>query len=141
MAFMACNPQLTAKIDLQDPNSYCMSWVFDAGKIGLTALIIFAIVQVSERSTLLAAVLASVPIVSVLAMMWMNHEGQSAEQISVFAKEIVWLLIPSLLMFIVMPLLIDRGWEFYPALGAGLMTTIVGYFIMIQIMEKYGLVT
>ena len=35
-----------------------MSWVFDAGKIGLTALIIFAIVQVSERSTLLAALLA-----------------------------------------------------------------------------------
>lgn len=141
MAFMACNPQLTAKIDLQDLNSNCMSWVFDAGKIGLTALIIFAIVQVSERSTLLAAVLASVPIVSVLAMMWMNHEGQSAEQISVFAKEIVWLLIPSLLMFIVMPLLIDRGWDFYPALGAGLVTTIVGYFIMIQIMDKFGVIS
>ena len=137
MAFMACNPQLTAKIDLQDLNSNCMSWVFDAGKIGLTALIIFAIVQVSERSTLLAAVLASVPI----AMMWMNHEGQSAEQISVFAKEIVWLLIPSLLMFIVMPLLIDRGWDFYPALGAGLVTTIVGYFIMIQIMDKFGVIS
>ena len=118
-----------------------MTWVIDAGKIGLTALLIFAVVQVSERSTLLAAVLASIPIVSVLAMMWMNHEGQSTEEISLFAKEIVWLLIPSLLMFIVMPLLIDRGWEFYPALGAGLMTTIVGYFIMIQVMEKYGLVT
>ena len=138
---MACNPQLTAKIDLQDLNSYRMSWVFDAGKIGLTALIIFAIVQVSERSTLLAALLASVPIVSVLAMMWMNHEGQSAEQISVFAKEIVWLLIPSLLMFIVMPLLIDRGWDFYPALGAGLVTTIIGYFVMIQIMDKYGVIS
>ncbi len=116
-----------------------MSWVFDAGKIGLTALIIFAVVQVSERSTLLAAVLASIPIVSVLAMMWMNHEGQSAEEISGFAKDIVWLLIPSLLMFIVMPLLIERGWDFYPALGAGLSTTIIGYFLMIQIMEKYGL--
>ena len=138
---MACNPQLTAKIDLQDLNSNCMSWVFDAGKIGPSALIIFAIVQVSERSTLLAAVLASVPIVSVLAMMWMNHEGQSAEQISVFAKEIVWLLIPSLLMFIVMPLLIDRGWDFYPALGAGLVTTIIGYFVMIQIMDKYGVIS
>ena len=118
-----------------------MTWVIDAGKIGLTALIIFAVVQVSERSTLLAAVLASIPIVSVLAMMWMNHEGQSTEEISLFAKEIVWLLIPSLLMFIVMPLLIDRGWEFYPALGGGLATTIVGYFIMIHVMEKYGLVT
>ena len=116
-----------------------MSWLFDAGKIGLTALIIFAVVQVSERNTLLAAVLASIPLVSVLAMMWMNHEGQSAEQIGGFAKDIVWLVIPSLLLFIVMPLLIDRGWEFYPALGVGLATTILGYFFMVQIMEKYGL--
>ena len=116
-----------------------MSWVFDAGKICLSAIIIFAVVQVSERNTLRAAVLASVPIVSVLAMMWMNHEGQSADEISGFAKDIAWLLIPSLLMFIVMPVLIDRGWEFYPALGAGLLTTILGYFLMIQFMEKYGL--
>lgn len=122
-------------------NSRHMSWVLDAGKIGLTALIIFAVVQVSERNTLLAAVLASIPIVSVLAMMWMNHEGQSTEEISGFAKDIVWLLLPSLLMFIVMPILIERGWEFYPALGAGLGTTIIGYFLMIQIMEKYGLTT
>ena len=138
---MACDTKLTANVVIQQPNSHRMSWVIDAGKIGLTALIIFAVVQVSERSTLLAAVLASIPIVSVLAMMWMNHEGQSTEEISVFAKEIVWLLIPSLLMFIVMPLLIDRGWDFYPALGAGLATTIIGYFVMIQIMEKYGLVS
>tara|TARA_B100001996_G_scaffold232306_1_gene179308 strand:- start:250 stop:597 length:348 start_codon:yes stop_codon:yes gene_type:complete len=113
--------------------------MFDAGKIGLTALIVFAVVQVSERNTLLAAVLASVPIVSVLAMMWMHHEGQSVQEISGFARDIVWLLIPSLLMFIVMPLLIDRGWDFYPALGAGLASTIIGYFLMIQLMEKYGL--
>ena len=116
-----------------------MSWLFDAGKIALTALIIFAVVQVSERSTLLAAVLASIPIVSVLAMMWMNHEGQSAQEIAVFAKDIVWLLLPSLLLFIVMPVLIERGWEFYPALGAGLASTIIGYFLMVQVMEKYGL--
>ena len=120
-------------------NSHDMSWVFDAGKIGLTALIIFAVVQVQERNTLLAAVLVSIPIVSVLSMMWMNHEGQSATEIAGFAKDIVWLIIPSLLMFIVMPLMIERGWEFYPALGAGLASTILGYFLMIQIMDKYGL--
>ena len=118
-----------------------MGWAFETGKIVLTALIIFSIAQVSERSTLMAAVLASIPIVTVLSMMMMHHEGQTAMEISGFAKDIVWLLIPSLLMFIVMPLLIDRGWEFYPALGAGLATTIIGYIVMIQIMEKYGLVT
>ena len=120
-------------------NSHSMSWLLDAGKIGLTALIIFAVVQVSERNTLLAAVLASIPIVSVLAMMWMNHEGQSATEIAGFAKDIVWFVIPSLLLFIVMPQLIERGWEFYPALGAGLATTVIGYILMVQFMEKYGL--
>ena len=89
----------------------------------------------------MAAVMASIPIVTVLSMMMMHHEGQTAMEISVFAKDIVWLLIPSLLMFIVMPLLIDRGWDFYPALGAGLMTTIIGYFVMIQIMDKCGVIS
>ena len=84
-----------------------MGWAFDLGKILLTAVIIFSVAQISERSTLLAAVLASIPIVSVLSMMMMFHEGQTAIEISSFAKDIVWLLIPSLLMFIVMPWLIE----------------------------------
>ena len=59
-----------------------MGWTFDAGKILLTAVIIFSIVQISERSTLMAAVLASIPIVSVLSMMMMFHEGQTALELS-----------------------------------------------------------
>ena len=117
-----------------------VGWTFDAGKIILTALIIFSIAQISERSTLMAAVLASIPIVSVLSMMMMFHEGQTALEVSAFARDIVWLLIPSLLMFIVMPWLIEsRNWEFYPALTAGLACTVTGYFLMVQAMEKFGL--
>ena len=117
-----------------------MGWTFDAGKILLTALLIFSIAQVSERSTLMAAVLASIPIVSVLSMIMMFHEGQSALEISAFARDIVWLLIPSLLMFIVIPWLIEsRSWDFYPALAAGLACTVSGYFLMVQAMEKFGL--
>ena len=113
-----------------------MGWAFETGKIVLTALIIFSIAQVSERSTLMAAVLASIPIVTVLSMMMMHHEGQSAMEISGFAKDIVWLLIPSLLMFIVMPWLIEsRSWDFYPALAAGLACTVSGYFLMIQMLS------
>ena len=120
--------------------SGAVGWAFDAGKILLTALIIFSVAQVSERSTLIAAVLASIPIVSVLSMMMMFHEGQSAIEISQFAKDIVWLVIPSLLIFIVMPWLIEsRQWDFYPALAAGLACTVTGYFVMVQFMEKFGL--
>ena len=119
-----------------------MGWAFDVGKIALTALIIFSIAQVSERSTLMAAVLASIPIVTVLSMMMMHHEGQSAVEISGFAKDIVWLVIPSLLLFIVMPWLIEsRSWDFYPALAAGMACTITGYFLMVQMMDRFGLST
>ena len=117
-----------------------MGWAFDAGKILLTALIIFSVAQVSERSTILAAVLASIPIVSVLSMMMMFHEGQTAVEIAQFSKDIVWLIIPSLLIFIVMPYLIEsRQWDFYPALSAGLACTVTGYFLMVQAMERFGL--
>ena len=119
-----------------------MGWAFDVGKIALTALIIFSIAQISERSTLMAAILASIPIVTVLSMMMMHHEGQSAVEISGFAKDIVWLVIPSLLLFIVMPWLIEsRSWDFYPALAAGMACTMTGYFLMVQMMDRFGLST
>ncbi|MDP6906324.1 MAG: DUF3147 family protein [Candidatus Thalassarchaeaceae archaeon] len=117
-----------------------MAWYMDGAKIVLTALIIFAVVQISERSTMLGAVLASIPTISVLAMMWMNYEGASSDEIVDFSKSIVWLVLPSLLVFIVMPVLMNRGWEFYPALGTGLAVTFIGYWITTQLVEKYSLV-
>jgi len=111
--------------------------MFDSFKIILTAVIIFAVAQLSQRDTLLAAILASIPLVSVFAMMWMNHEGANSDEIINFSKDIVWLILPSLLLFIVMPELIQRGWNFYPALGGGLSATIIGYFLMVEIMKKF----
>ncbi len=119
-----------------------MAWWFDVGKIFLTALIIFIIVEISEKNTLFAAILASIPIVSVLSMMMMYQEGQDVSEISQFAKDIVYLIIPSLLLFIVMPWLIEtHDWEFYPALLIGLLSTVVGYFIMIQLLEQLSITT
>ena len=63
------------------------SIVFDIFKIILTAVIIFAVAQLSQRDTLLAALLASIPLVSVLAMIWMNHDGASGEEIIIFSKQ------------------------------------------------------
>ena len=65
------------------------SIVFDIFKIILTAVIIFAVAQLSQRDTLLAALLASIPLVSVLAMIWMNHDGASGEEIIIFSKTVL----------------------------------------------------
>ena len=58
-----------------------------------------------------------------------------------FSKHIVWLVLPSLLLFFVMPELIERGWSFYPALGGGLSATIIGYFVMVELMKRFQTVT
>ena len=115
--------------------------IFDIFKILLTAVIIFAVAQLSQRDTLLAALLASIPLVSVLAMIWMNHDGASGEEIINFSKHIVWLVLPSVLLFIVMPELIERGWSFYPALGGGLSASIIGFFVMIELIKRFHTVT
>ena len=93
--------------------------------------------QPSQSDTLLAAILASIPLVSVLAMMRINHEGASNDEIINFSKNIIWLILPSLLLFIVILELIQRGWDFYPALGGGLSATIIGYLLMIEIMDRF----
>ena len=114
---------------------------FDIIKILITAIIIFAVAQISQRDTLLAALLASIPTVSILAMMWMNYDGLSDSEIIKFSKEIVWLIIPSLLLFIVMPELLHRGWNFYPALGGGLCATVIGYMLILEVMKRLQVVS
>jgi hypothetical protein len=40
-----------------------------------------------------------------------------------------------------MPELIERGWSFYPALGGGLSATIIGYFVIVELMKRFQTVT
>ncbi len=116
-----------------------MTWYTYAVKILATSGLIVAVTEASNRSTLLAALLASIPIVSVAAMMWMNHEGAEVTEISAFARDIVWLVIPSLLLFLLLPPLLARGIDFYPALGIGLGATIAGYLLTVKAMQHFGL--
>ncbi len=115
-----------------------MTWYTYAVKILATSGLIVAVTEASNRSTLLAALLASIPIVSVVAMMWMNHEGVESAEISAFARDIVWLVIPSLLLFLLLPQLLSRGVEFYPALGVSVGVTIAGYLLMLKVMQHFG---
>ncbi len=115
-----------------------MSWIPYAAKVLATSGLVVAVTEVSNRSTLLAAILASVPLISVASMMWMHHDGEEASKIAAFSRDIVWLVIPSLLLFLLLPPLLERGMDFYPALGIGLGATIVGYLLMLKVMEHFG---
>lgn len=108
-------------------------------KIIITALMIVLIAEISKRSTLIGSILASVPLISVLAMVWLYIDTQSTAKVTQLAHSIFWLIIPSLTLFITLPLLIKKGVGFYPSMVLSIGMTILSYYLMILIVGKLGI--
>ncbi len=100
----------------------------------ITALIVAGISELARRYSLVAAALASLPLTSILAMVWLYHDTHDLQKISALSYSILWLVIPSLLFFLVLPLLIQHGFKFYAALFTSCLIMSAGYgaFIVIR---------
>ncbi|MCS5532919.1 MAG: DUF3147 family protein [Candidatus Poseidoniaceae archaeon] len=107
-------------------------------KITLTVAIIVLITETSNRSIFLASLFASIPIVSVLAILWMHNDGKSGEEIATFADGVLLLIIPSLICFFLLSYLLRNGWDFFPSLGIGIVATVIAYLIFIRFIERMG---
>ncbi|HKB59254.1 MAG TPA: DUF3147 family protein [Gallionellaceae bacterium] len=107
-------------------------------KIIITSVLIVAIAEISKRSTLAGAILASIPLVSVLAMIWLYIGTRDVNKISALATSIFWLVLPSLALFISLPLLLKHGLNFYLSLGLSIALTAACYFLMIAVLENFG---
>ena len=78
--------------------------VYNIIKIVISAILIVLISEIAKRNTLLGSVLASIPLVSVLAMIWLYIDTQNTQQIILLSKGIFWLVLPSLVLFITLPI-------------------------------------
>jgi hypothetical protein len=105
--------------------------VYYAVKILLSAVLIAAISGIAKRSTFVAALVASLPIVSILAFIWLYFETRDVEKIASLSTGILWLVIPSLALFVALPALLRHGWNFWLSLGGALALTLVSYFVML----------
>ena len=110
-----------------------MTFAQYALKIALTTALVLAVAEASKRSTLLGAVFASVPLVSVLAMIWLYQDTRDVAAVADLAKSILWLVLPSLVLFIVLPWLLSRGHGFYQSLAIATVATVVGYGVMLAV--------
>jgi hypothetical protein len=86
-------------------------------KLAITSLLVVAISEVSKRSLLLGATLASIPLVSVLVMVWLYIDTGSAEKVASLATSILWLVIPSLILFISLPIFCAKASISFSHLG------------------------
>ena len=107
-------------------------------KIALTTILIVAISEVAKRSSLVGAILASVPLVSVLAMFWLYIDTRDVARVSSLSSSVFWLVLPSLALFLALPLLLKQGLNFYLSMGVSIGITVVCYFLMISALNHYG---
>ena len=98
-------------------------------KVLVSALVIAGASELARRYSVIGALLAALPLTSILAMIWLWRDGVPAAEIADFSSSIFWLVLPSLLLFIVTPLMLRAGYGFWPSLGAGCALTVVGYAI------------
>jgi hypothetical protein len=114
-----------------------MTWQF-AVKVMLTAALVVAVSELAKRSSLWGAVLASLPLTSLLAFVWLYIDTGNANAVASLSRNIFWLVLPSLPLFLLLPALLRSGWSFWPSLGVACSVTVGAYFGMVWALERAG---
>ncbi len=112
--------------------------LYYAVKVLLSALVIVAVSEIAKRSTAFAAFVASLPLTSLLAFVWLRIDGEAAEKIAELSAQIFWLIIPSLVLFPVLPMLIRYGLGFWTSLSLSIAATAGAYMLMVPLLRRFG---
>ena len=107
-------------------------------KIVVTAALIVAVSEVSKRSTLFGGLLASLPVVSFIAMLWVYFDTKDTERVAVLSMNIFWLVIPSLVFFLMLPLLMKLKLSFPLSFGLATALMLAGYWGLVGILKELG---
>ena len=115
-----------------------MTWALVARAL-LAGAMIAAISEIGKRLPATAAIVASLPLVSVLGMIFLWRQKPDAANMAAHAQATFWYVLPSLPMFLLIPVLLRSGAGFWVALGAGCVVTVVLYLAMIHFGPRLGL--
>jgi hypothetical protein len=107
-------------------------------KVIISALLIVAISEIAKRSTGFAALVASLPLTSLLAFVWLHIEESPPNQIADLSGQIFWLVLPSLLLFLLFPLLLRHGWGFWISMGISILATASCFIAFLPFLRRMG---
>ena len=108
-------------------------------KIIISALLIVIISEISKRSSLIGGLLASIPLISILAFIWLYIDTKEPEKIIALAYSIFWLVLPSLVLFIILPILLRFGINFYISILVSIVITAISYWLMLMLLGYIGI--
>jgi hypothetical protein len=108
-------------------------------KAAISGILIAVASTLAKKYPGFGALIASLPLISVLGMIWLWEEKPDIGNMAAHAQATFWYVLPSLPMFLVVPALLRNGLTFYPALVIGCVLTIVLYALMTWLAPRFGL--
>jgi hypothetical protein len=108
-------------------------------KVIVSALILALVSEMARRFTVIAALFASLPLTSILAIIWLYRDTKDIQKIIDLSSNIFWAVLPSLLFFVVLPLLLKMGFKFSSAMIISSIVMFLGYTVYAVVLNKFGI--
>lgn len=107
-------------------------------KAALSGIIVMAVSEIARRSPSIGGLIASLPLISILGIIWLWKDTSNIEQIATHSQATFWFVLPSLPMFLVFPALLRQGINFWLALGAACLLTIALYVLTAWLLARFS---
>lgn len=105
-------------------------------KVAITAILIVAISEVGKRSTFFGAILASIPLTSLLALTWLYLDSMEIEKPAQMSMDIFWAVIPSLVFFPTFSWLLRANLSFPLAMMTAISVTALAYVLFFSFVKQ-----
>ena len=115
-----------------------MPWPYIV-KVVVTVAVVISVAEIAKRSSFWGAVIASLPLTSLLAFIWLYLDTGSTQQVAGLARGIFWLVLASLPLFALLPALLLAGWPFWPSLTVACFVTVGCYFGLVWLLPRVGI--
>ncbi|MDO6412958.1 DUF3147 family protein [Sphingomonas sp. BIUV-7] len=104
----------------------------------LSGLIVALVASIARRSPAFGALVASLPLVSLLAMIWLWRDTRDAERVAAHVEATFWYVLPSLPMFLLIPAGLRHGIGFWPVVAVACLVTFLFYLLTIGVAARFG---
>lgn len=104
----------------------------------ISALVIATVSTLSKRFSLFGAILVSLPINSMLAMIWLYSDTKDIDKVVDLSRSIFWIIVPSVVFFLVLPVLLKRNYGFYTAMVLSSLVMVGSYWVYVRILSGLG---
>ena len=108
-------------------------------KAGLSGLIVMLVSEIARRSPGLGGLVTSLPLVSILAMIWLWRDTADVERIALLSQSTFWFVLPSLPLFLILPAMLRHGFAFWTALAVSCVVTMALYAAVFWLLPRLGI--